>query len=82
MRVLQGRESLSQEIARLGNAGGAYDAISGIRIEGRTMPVECKLESARIDIGDAIRSERMDKVDPNRKMRWGESRIAWGRREV
>src|SRR6478736_5829053 len=79
--VLQGGEAIRHEPLRLGYALSADAAVARIGIEWRTVAVERQLAAARLQIGKAVRSQRMREIDPYRQRARGEAGVAGRRRE-
>src|SRR5215470_11128440 len=80
--ITKGRETLGEKLAHLCESCIAHPAVFGIRVACGAVAVEGYLESPILDVWDSVRTERIAEIDPRRKSRRSEPRVAGRRSEV
>src|SRR5689334_8714300 len=79
-RVLQIRQSQSKQTAYFFQSLSGRNSIAAVWIERRAMPIDCDLDAASIDVGQAI--SFAFEIDPGWHRRRLESIVAGGRSKI
>jgi hypothetical protein len=78
----QGGKPLGEVLARAGDPIGAHLARLGVRLDHRTVRVECELEALPFQVRKAVDDLAVVEVGPNGQGARGEARVAGRRAEV